>query len=194
MSFGYGVGDVIAVSTLARTIWGRFRDASDQFRAIQTEYMLEALVCFIAALMRFSVFGLHRVLDDVADSLSRLQITDKQRDSLSKLVEGCRSVLNDTEELIQKNEILDTKSSGMSSKKILRKLKWDSTIVNELRNRMMSSTTYLNTFNTSLARSVSSDITLILYDEMRPVNTKKCSSAYFRLVNCLEQRTTWSKV
>ena len=37
MSFGYGVGDVIAVSTLARTIWGRFRDASDQFRAIQTE-------------------------------------------------------------------------------------------------------------------------------------------------------------
>lgn len=37
MSFGYGVGDVIAVSALARTIWGRIRDASDQFHAIQTE-------------------------------------------------------------------------------------------------------------------------------------------------------------
>lgn len=40
MSFGYGVGDIIEVSTLARTIWGRFRDASDQFNAIQTEYTL----------------------------------------------------------------------------------------------------------------------------------------------------------
>lgn len=40
MSFGYGVGDVIAVSNLARTIWAKFRDASDQFKAIQTEYTL----------------------------------------------------------------------------------------------------------------------------------------------------------
>ena len=37
MSFGYGVGDIIAISTLAPTIWGRFRDASGQFNAIQTE-------------------------------------------------------------------------------------------------------------------------------------------------------------
>ena len=122
--------------------------------------MLEVLACFIAVLIRASVFGLHRVLDDVANNLSGLQMTDEQRDNLSKLVEGCRSILNDTEKLIQKNEILDTKSSGMSSKKILRKLKWDSTTVNELRSRMTTSTTVLNAFNTSLARLVSFDINL----------------------------------
>lgn len=43
MSFGYDVGDIIAVSTLARTIWGRFRDASDQFNAIQTEQVPQLL-------------------------------------------------------------------------------------------------------------------------------------------------------
>ena len=133
--------------------------------------MLEVLTCFIAVLINFSVFGLHRVLDDVANNLSGLQITDKQRNSLSRLVEGCRSVLNDTEKLIQKNEILDTKSSGISPKKVLRKLKWDSTTVNELRDRIISSTTFLNAFNTSLARSVSFGITLILFDRCGSVNT-----------------------
>ena len=130
--------------------------------------MLEVLVRFVAVLINFSVFGLHRLLDDVANNLSGLQITDEQRDNLSKLVEGCRSVLDDTEKLIQKNEILDTKSSGISSKKVLRKLKWDSTTVNELRDRMISSTTILNGFNTSLARSVSFGITLILFDDAIP--------------------------
>lgn len=37
MSLGYGVGDVIAVSTLARNVWGKFRDAPNQFKAIQNE-------------------------------------------------------------------------------------------------------------------------------------------------------------
>lgn len=140
MSFGYGVGDIIAVSTLARTIWGRFRDASDQFNAIQTD-----------------VFGLHRVLDDIANNLSGTQLTDKQANDLLVLIEGCRGVLDDTEKLIRKNESLGTESSGVSSRtqKALRKLKWDSATVNELRDRMISSTTFLNAFNTSLASQAS---------------------------------------
>ena len=146
--------------------------------------------CFIAVLISFSVFGLHRVLDDVANNLSGLQITDEQRDNLSKLVEGCLSILNDTEKLIQKNEILDIKSSGISSKKVLKKLKWDSTTVNELRDRMISSTTFLSAFNTGLARSVSFGITLLLFDRC---DSNHCSSAYFHSVNFLEQRTTRSK-
>ena len=130
--------------------------------------MLEVLASFIAVLISFSVFSLYRLLDDVTNNLSGFQITDEQRDDLSKLVEGCRVVLDDTEKLIQKNEILDTKSSGISSKKVLRKFKWDSTTVNELRDRMVSSTTFLNSFNTSLARSVSFGITLTLFNDATP--------------------------
>ena len=127
--------------------------------------MLEMLACDIAVLMRFSVLGLHRVLDDVANNLSGVQINDRQRNDLSELMDGCQSVLGDSEKWLQKNEILSTESSGISSKKILRKLKSDSTTVNELRDRMISSTTFLNAFNTNLARSVSFGITLILFND-----------------------------
>ena len=37
MSFGVGVGDILAVSKLARSIWGLFKDSSDQFKAIHNE-------------------------------------------------------------------------------------------------------------------------------------------------------------
>ena len=37
MSFGFGVGDILAVSKLARSIWGQVRDSSDQFNAIRNE-------------------------------------------------------------------------------------------------------------------------------------------------------------
>ena len=67
---------------------------------------------------------------------------------------GCRNVLEDTEKLIRKNEALGTESSGLGSKthKALKKLKWDSATVKDLRDRMVSSTSVLNAFNISLAR------------------------------------------
>ena len=37
MSFGFSIGDVIAVSSLARSIWGRYRDASDRFNVFKNE-------------------------------------------------------------------------------------------------------------------------------------------------------------
>ena len=48
MSFGVGVGDVIAVSQLAKSLWKSFNDSGDQFMAISTECALpiEASVRF----------------------------------------------------------------------------------------------------------------------------------------------------
>lgn len=37
MSMGVGVGDILAVSNLARYIWGQVRDSYNQFNAIRTE-------------------------------------------------------------------------------------------------------------------------------------------------------------
>lgn len=37
MSFGFGVGDFLVVSKLALTVWGRLREAPDQFKALRTE-------------------------------------------------------------------------------------------------------------------------------------------------------------
>ena len=107
--------------------------------------------------MKSRVAGLYLALDDIANNLSGLQATDKQVKDLSVLTEGCRGVLDDTDQFILKNEILSTESSSLGSKtqKAWRKLKWDPATVNELRVRMVSNATFLNAFNTSLARSVS---------------------------------------
>lgn len=103
-----------------------------------------------------SVAGLYVLLDDITKNITGLQATDKQAEALCELLKSCRSVLHDTEKLIRKNERLGTESSGLGSKtqKAWRKLKWDSAAVGELRDRMLSSTTFLNTFNNSIARSV----------------------------------------
>ena len=107
-----------------------------------------------SSLINHRVANLCLVLDDIKNNLSGLQVTDKQTDDLPKLMEGCRSVLDETEKLIQKNEILGAESSGLISKtqKAWKKLNWDSATVNELRDRMVSNAIYLNAFNTSLAR------------------------------------------
>ena len=102
------------------------------------------------------VAGLCLTLDDIANSLSTLQTTDKQANDLSTLISGCRSVLYDTDQYIQKNESLGTESTTVSSKtrKVWKKLRWDPTTVNELRDRMVANATYLNAFNASLAKYV----------------------------------------
>ena len=37
MSFGFGVGDILAVAKLSRGVWARVRDSADQFKAIRFE-------------------------------------------------------------------------------------------------------------------------------------------------------------
>ena len=84
-------------------------------------------------------------------------MTDKQAKDLPILVKGCRDVLDDAERYIRKNEVLgiDPSSLGSKTQKAWRKLKWDPTVVNQLRDRMVANTSYLNAFNNNLARSVS---------------------------------------
>ena len=142
----------------------------------------------IKILLNSRVAGLCIVLDDIKNNLSGLRVTDKQAKELSELIKGCRSVLNDTEQLIRKNESLGSESSGMGAKtqKAWKKLKWDSATVNELRDRMVSSTIYLNAFNTSLARLVSSAIKWILLDVSDIANMKRGVYAYTHIVRCPE--------
>ena len=140
------------------------------------------------------VANLCLVLDEIQNNISSLRITDKQAEDLSKLVLGCRSVLDDTERLLQKNEDLGAEPSGLGSKtqKAWKKLKWDSATVNGLRDRMVSSTTYLNTFSMSLARSVlfASKVTLLGTSDI--ADMRKGVSAHFHPVKCHERRRTRS--
>lgn len=51
MSFGFGIGDIIAVSQLANKVRKRFVDSPDQFKAISDERTRKRLSeCFIPAI------------------------------------------------------------------------------------------------------------------------------------------------
>lgn len=145
------------------------------------------------ALIKSRVANLCLVLDEIEKNISTVRVTDEQAGDLSKLV-GCRSVLDDTEKLIQKNEGLGAEPSSLGSKtrKAWKKLEWDSATVNRLRDCMVYSTTSLNTFSTSLARSVlfTSKVTLLEISDF--ANMRQGVSAHFYPVKCHERRRTRS--
>ena len=81
-------------------------------------------------------------------------MVDKQAKDLPILLKGCRDVLDDAEKYIRKNEVLATDSSGLGTKtqKAWRRLQWDPTVINQLRDRMIANASYLNAFNNNIAR------------------------------------------
>ena len=122
----------------------------------------------------FRAAGLYLTLDYIAKSLEGVEATEKQDRDLRQLVQGCRDVLDDAEKYIRKNETLGTDSSGLGSKthKAWRKLKWDPTIINQLRDRMVANISYLNAFNNNVARSVSLPLSLSLFGIFNTARTR----------------------
>ncbi|KAF6222250.1 hypothetical protein HO133_001336 [Letharia lupina] len=140
MSFGVGVGDILAVSKLARSVWSQVRDSSDQFNAIRNE-----------------VAGLHLVLEDVAQNSSRCRLSGKQKSDLSSLMEGTQSLLEEIAVVLEKYESLGKESStiGAKAEKALKKIRWDQDAIRGFRSRVISNTTLLDAYNSSLTREVS---------------------------------------
>lgn len=93
MSFGYGVGDCLAVATLAWQVYKSCRDAPESFSNIQVE-----------------VLSLHAVLKEVEETLPDQQLTASRQHSLSTISQGCECVLKELQALIDKYESLSSKS------------------------------------------------------------------------------------
>ncbi|TVY81567.1 hypothetical protein LSUE1_G002793 [Lachnellula suecica] len=143
MSFGFSIGDIVAVSQLARNIWKGFADSPDQFRAIRTD-----------------VAGLYIVLDDVARSFGSYDLTERQKSDLQTLISGCQTVLTALDVILQKYGVLESMPTGLraKSKKAWDRLKWDQAEIVELRARLTSQTTILDAFNGSISSQVTHDI------------------------------------
>jgi hypothetical protein len=124
MSFGYGVGDCLAVAQLAWKVYKSCRDAPESFGNIQVE-----------------VLSLHAVLKEVEEALPGQQLTASRQQSLSTISQGCEGVLKDLGILIQKYESL-----GSKSKRTWDRMKWSSSDVTELRARLTSNTVLLTAF------------------------------------------------
>lgn len=98
--------------------------------------------------------GLKVVLDDLAEQISSGQLSSQQTTQLSILVQGCQKVLHDLDTEVKKHEGLDMHGSGLGAKgkRLVKKVKWDQKGIDELRSRLISNISLLETFNVGIAR------------------------------------------
>ncbi|CZT00757.1 related to L-2,4-diaminobutyrate decarboxylase [Rhynchosporium agropyri] len=124
MSFGFGVGDFLAVGKLAWAVYKSCKDAPESFNNMSTEVLL-----------------LHAVLKEVEEALADEPLTESKKLSLATIGSGCHSVLSDSQILLTKYE-----SMGTQSRRTWDQMKWGSNDVTGLRARLTSNTILLTTF------------------------------------------------
>ena len=137
MSFGFGVGDFLAVAKLANDIWQKLHDSADQFAAIRNE-----------------VAGLSSLLDEVSKTVSKQNLAPKQAQGLAASGNACRNVLEDLQKLVDKYDGFTNEARGLTAniRKATKKLEWDQDDARDLRARITSTITVLRALSESLAR------------------------------------------
>ncbi|CAG7985724.1 unnamed protein product [Penicillium nalgiovense] len=132
MSFGFGVGDFLAVIKLANETRKAFVEAPVQFKSISNE-----------------VRSLSLVLQDVEIDISAKQLDSQQQAELNKLSTGCHKVLDEVLKKIEDYTELSTTNDGKRNmaKRVWKRLKWEPSDVQELRLRISTNIALLTAFN-----------------------------------------------
>lgn len=89
------------------------------------------------------------VLQDVDVVLSDRELDDQQRTALREITNGCRNVLHDLQTTLDKYRELESKPKGIgkTAKRVWKRLTWEPDDIRELRGRITSNITLLNSFN-----------------------------------------------
>ena len=125
MSFGYGVGDIMAISGLAVKVFTAYKDAPDDYRNISDE-----------------VQSLHIIINKAARHFESAMLSENNRQKGQKVLEGCQNVLEDLDSLIVKYNGLDSASAS----RVFQRIKLGAEDIATLRARLTSNTTLLNGF------------------------------------------------
>ena len=127
MSYGYGVGDFIAVSKLAWDVYNAYKDAPEDFRNISDE-----------------IKSLHIIVERNKVKFQDKTRTPDEQVQLRDILQGCTNVLEDLDKLHAKYMRLG--SAQGSSSQVVDRIKWTQENIGELRARLTSNTTLLNAF------------------------------------------------
>ena len=122
MSYGYGVGDFIAVPKLVWNVCTVYKDAPGDFRNISDE-----------------IKSLHIIVDRLKDKFQNKTLTSDKQAQLRDILQGCAGVL---EELRTKY----TRVGSAQSLQAIGYIKWTQENIAELRARLTSNITLLNAF------------------------------------------------
>ena len=124
MSFGFAVGDFIAVGTLAWNVYKAAKDAPESSQKVHHD-----------------VLSLHAVLKEAGEIIFDPPLSPQRQQNLQTIADGCTSVLGDLQALVMRYEEM-----GTQGKLTWKRLGWGSENIVEYRLRITSSVTMLNTF------------------------------------------------
>ncbi|KAJ7800336.1 hypothetical protein B0H13DRAFT_2499994 [Mycena leptocephala] len=133
MSFGVGLGDIVLVTTLTWRLYKSCKESSEDFRRMSTELM-----------------SLHAMLSETRDYLEEHggELEDSRKYRLSILMDGCQSSLQDLDALYRRYDSLSTQAQRSWDR-----VRFGLKDLSDIRQRLVSSTTMLTSFNTSLINS-----------------------------------------
>ena len=134
MSFGFGVGDFLAVGKLVWDVYRAYADAPEQFRNVSQE-----------------ILSLHVVFGKVENQLYNqgYALSAKDNDDLRILYDGLKMVMDELDDLLKKYQSL-AENRSIS----LDRVKWGQDDLVGLRNKLQSNVILLTAFNSSLAKYV----------------------------------------
>ncbi|GLA41419.1 hypothetical protein AnigIFM63309_009509 [Aspergillus niger] len=137
MSFGYGVGDFLAVVNLAKTIKERFVNAPEQFKQISEA---SKTLC--------------NVLRDIENTYQQAGLNTKQKKHLDDVYRFCYNDLNELLRRLDKYQELNigTNSLGGAYRRFWKRLKWDQARMAEMHQRIHSDIHVFSLLSTSLTR------------------------------------------
>lgn len=146
MSFGFGVGDFLAVLQLANDLGGRFAQAPREYKAIKEEYVLNYgslnHILTIYGRVESLTFALNRISD-----LDEEELNDQQKDGVNQVIQSSDIILRDLDSRLQKFHVL-AKDSTPDWKDRMRqawkRIRWDQVEINNFRSRMVSNISLLN--------------------------------------------------
>ena len=127
MSFGYGVGDIMAVSRLALKVYTAYKDAPDDYRNIADEAK-----------------SLHIIIEEAPRHFESTTLSNKKQQRGKEVLEGCQNVLKDLDALIEKYNALAPANANTSQ--VFRRIRLGTEDIVTLRARLTSNTTLLNSF------------------------------------------------
>lgn len=132
MEFSIGIGDIILVSSLAWKLYKAFKDADDDFKQVSTDLM-----------------SLHAVLHETQDYLRDHggALDTSRRNRLEMLVDGCKPVLQELDDIFDRYNRLGTQAQRAWSR-----VRFGLKDLTDLRSRLVSNTTMLNAFNIALIK------------------------------------------
>ena len=156
MNFGFGVGDFLAVGKLVWDVYSAYADAPEQFRNFSHE-ILSVHVVFGKVEDQLCIQGFGN--SAFGNNSSTWAISAKDAGDLKILHCGLKTTMEELDALLKKyNSLSENHSISFD------RLKWGQEDLVQLRDKLHSNLTLLNTFNSSLAKYVYSSSRALYYD------------------------------